>query len=181
MSGASRRRESGHPERAARTSVAFRALASPSARPGSRAALPGRLRTLLRRCGGTARAGEEREILLTAEPGSFPDDLHEPGPASRQPASQAILIPERGGPAEGRPPADPITAARTASMKEPRPPPPGRSEIRIPLAFDPRRPAILPAAGDKPGQRDRRHRAAVPRAEQLHGDYLAGRRKEPGP
>ena len=94
--------------------------------------------------------------------------------------NQAILVVERNGPAEGRPLVDTITASRVANMKELRPPSAGRSEIRILLVFDPRRSAVLLVAGDKSGQWDRWYRDAIPRAEQLHEDYLAGRRKGMG-
>ncbi len=53
-----------------------------------------------------ARAGEEWEILLTAEVESFLDDLYVSDPASHQLVNQAILILERNGPAEGRPLVD---------------------------------------------------------------------------
>ena len=128
-----------------------------------------------------AHAGEEWEILLTAEVESFLDGLYESDPASHQLVNQAILILERNGPAEGRPLVDSITASRIANMKELRPPSSGRSEIRILLVFDPWRSAILLVAGDKSGQWDKWYRTAIPRAEQLHDDYLAERRKELGP
>ena len=122
----------------------------------------------------------EWEILLTAEVESFLDDLYESDPASHQLVNQAILVLERNGPAEGRPLVDSITASRIANMKELRRPSSGRSEIRILLAFDPWRAAILLVAGDKSGQWDKWYRAAIPRAEQLYNDYLAQRRKEMG-
>ena len=125
-----------------------------------------------------AHAGEEWEILLTAEAESLLDDLYESDPASHQLVNQAILILERNGPAEGRPLADSITASRIANMKELRPPSSGRSEIRILLVFDPWRSAILLVAGDKSRQW---YRTAIPRAEQVYDDYPAERRKETGP
>ena len=128
-----------------------------------------------------AHAGEEWEILLTAEVESFLNDLYESDPASHQLVNQAILILERNGPAEGRPLVDSITASRIANMKELRPPSSGRSEIRILLVFDPWRSAILLVAGDKSGQWDKWYRTTIPRAEQLYDDYLAERRKETGP
>jgi hypothetical protein len=129
-----------------------------------------------------ARAGEEEwEILLTSDVESFLDDLYVSDPASHQLVNQAILILERNGPAEGRPLVDSITASRIANMKELRPPSSGRSEIRILLVFDPWRSAILLVAGDKSGQWDKWYRTAIPRAEQLHDDYLAERKKEMGP
>lgn len=53
-----------------------------------------------------AHAGEEWEILLTAEVESFLDDLYESDLASHQLVNQGILILERNGPAEGRPLVD---------------------------------------------------------------------------
>ncbi len=73
-----------------------------------------------------AHAGEEWEILLTAEVESFLDDPYVSDPASHQLVNQAILILERNGPAEGRPLVDSITASRIANMKELRPPSSGR-------------------------------------------------------
>ena len=131
--------------------------------------------------GGMAHAGEEEwEILLTAEVESFLDDLYESDPASHQLVNQAILILEGNGPAEGRPLVDSIAASRIANMKELRPPSSGRSEIRILLAFDPWRAAILLVAGDKSGQWDKWYRTAIPRAERLYDDYRAERKKERG-
>ncbi len=131
-----------------------------------------------------ANAGEEDatewEILLTGEVESFLDDLYETDPASHQLVNQAILVLERNGPAEGRPLVDSITASRIANMKELRPPSSGRTEIRILLVFDPWRAAILLVAGDKSGKWSKWYRTAIPRAEQLYDDYLAGRRKEMG-
>jgi hypothetical protein len=63
-------------------------------------------------------------------------------------------------------------------MKELRPPSAGRSEIRVLLAFDPWRAAILLIAGDKSGQWAKWYRTAIPRAEQLHSEYLVERIKE---
>jgi len=65
-------------------------------------------------------------------------------------------------------------------MKELRPPSAGRTEVRILLVFDPWRSAVLLVAGDKSGQWSRWHRPAIPRAEQVHDDYLAERRKDMG-
>jgi hypothetical protein len=42
------------------------------------------------------------------------------------------------------------------------------------------RSAVLLVAGDKSGQWDKWYRDAIPRAGQLHEDYLAERRKETG-
>ena len=122
----------------------------------------------------------EWEILLAGEVESFLDDLYKTDPASHQLVNQAILVLERNGPAEGRPLVDSITASRIANMKELRPPSSGRTEIRILLVFDPWRAAILLVAGDKSGKWSKWYRTAIPRAEQIYDDYLAGRRKEMG-
>jgi hypothetical protein len=122
----------------------------------------------------------EWEILLTSEVEAFLDELYASDPVSHQLVNQAILVLERNGPAEGRPLVDTITASRMANLKELRPPSSGRSEVRILLAFDPWRSAVLLVAEDKSGQWERWYRAAIPRAEQLYEDYLAERRKEMG-
>jgi hypothetical protein len=123
----------------------------------------------------------EWEILLTPEVEAFLDALYDSDPVSHQRVNQAILVLERNGPAEGRPLVDTITSSRIANMKELRPPSGRRTEIRIQLAFDPWRSAVLLVAGDKSGQWDKWYRTAIPRAEQLYEDYLADRRKEMGP
>jgi hypothetical protein len=122
----------------------------------------------------------EWEILLTGEVEAFLDELYMSDPVSHRLVNQAILILERSGPGEGRPLVDTITASRLANLKELRPPSSGRSEVRILLAFDPWRSAVLLVAGDKSGQWEKWYRTAIPRAEQLYEDYLAERRKEMG-
>jgi hypothetical protein len=117
---------------------------------------------------------------MTTEIESFLDDLYENDRASHQLVNQAILVLERNGPAEGRPLVDTITASRIANMKELRPPSSGKTEIRILSVFDPWRSAVLLVAGDKSGQWTKWYRDAIPHAEQLYDDYLAGRRKEMG-
>jgi hypothetical protein len=118
------------------------------------------------------------EILLTAEVEAFLDGLYESDPISHQLVNQAILVLERNGPAEGRPLVDSVTGSRLGNLKELRPPSGGRSEIRILLVFDPWRAAVLLVAGDKSGQWAKWYRAAIPRAEQLYGEYLAERKEE---
>jgi hypothetical protein len=46
------------------------------------------------------------------------------------------------------------------------------SAIRIPQIFDPRRTAVLPAAGDKAGTWEAWYRRAIPRAGQRYEDSL---------
>lgn len=110
----------------------------------------------------------------------FPDELYDGDRESHRLVNQAILVLERNGPAEGRPLVDTITASRIVNMKELRPPSSGRSEVRILLVFDPWRSAILLVTGDKSGQWQKWYRTAIPMAEQLYDDYLAGREKEAG-
>lgn len=82
------------------------------------------------------------------------------------------------GPALKRPLVGEVTGSRHPNMKELRPGSAGRSEIRILFAFDPRRQAVLLAAGDKAGKWQRWYKQAVPLAddrfdehrEQLEGD-----------
>jgi hypothetical protein len=124
------------------------------------------------------RTSAQWEILLTAEVEAFLDGLYESDPASHQLVNQAILVLERNGPAEGRPLVDSVTGSKLANMKELRPPSAGRSEIRVLLAFDPWRAAILLIAGDKSGQWAKWYRTAIPRAEQLYSEYLVERIKE---
>ncbi len=118
---------------------------------------------------------------MTIQVEAFLDDLHDADPGSHQLVNQAILVLERNRPAEGRPLVDTVTASRIANMKELRPPSAGRSEVRILLAFDPWRSAVLLVAGDKSGQWAKWYRTAIPLAEQLYEDYLAEREKEMGP
>ena len=103
----------------------------------------------------------EWEILLTGEVAAFLDELYASDPVSHRLVNQAILVLERNGPGEGRPLVDTITASRLANLKELRPPSSGRSEVRILLAFDPWRSAVLLVAGDKSGQWERWFRTAI--------------------
>ncbi len=119
----------------------------------------------------------EWETLMTTQVGGFLDDLYDADPVSHRLVNQAILVLERNGPAEGRPLVDTVTASRIATMKELRPPSAGRSEVRILLAFDPWRSAVLLVAGDKSGRWSQWYRTAIPQAEQLYDDYLAEREK----
>ena len=64
--------------------------------------------------------------------------------------SEAMLL--EAGPELGRPLADRIQHSRLTNLKELRPGSAGRSEIRILYLFDPRRNAVLLAAGDKAGK-----------------------------
>jgi hypothetical protein len=72
----------------------------------------------------------------------------------------------------GRSWADRVRHSRLSNLKELRPGSAGRSEIRILYVFDPRRNAVLLAAGDKAGKWEAWYRQATPLAEQRYEDYL---------
>jgi hypothetical protein len=76
------------------------------------------------------------------------------------------------GPELGRPLADRVRHSRLSNLKELRPGSAGRSEIRILYIFDPKRNAVLLAAGDKAGKWEAWYRQAIPLAEQRYEDYL---------
>lgn len=82
------------------------------------------------------------------------------------------LLAERG-PALGRPAADRITGSSLHNLKELRPGSAGRTEIRILFIFDPKRQAVLLAAGDKAGNWTRWYRDAIKLAEDRYARYLA--------
>jgi hypothetical protein len=75
-------------------------------------------------------------------------------------------------------------AASIDRVADEKPPPHARSRARgTAIASTPATPwrsAVLLVAGDKSGQWSKWYRDAIPRAEQLHEDYLAERRKEMG-
>ena len=68
--------------------------------------------------------------------------------------------------------ADRVRHSQLSNLKELRPGSAGRSEIRILYIFDPRRNAVLLAAGDKAGKWEAWYRQAIPLAEQRYEDYL---------
>lgn len=66
-----------------------------------------------------------------------------------------------GGPGLGRPLVDRLEGSQVHNLKELRPGSAGRSEVRIVFVFDP-------------------WRSAIPRAEELHREYLKEREAEEG-
>ncbi|HUK69546.1 MAG TPA: type II toxin-antitoxin system RelE/ParE family toxin [Streptosporangiaceae bacterium] len=81
--------------------------------------------------------------------------LHDLGKRDRAGAIQvghAIGMLREAGPELGGPLADRVHHAQLSNLKELRPGSAGRSEIRILYIFDPRRNAVLLAAGDKAGK-----------------------------
>jgi hypothetical protein len=65
-----------------------------------------------------------------------------------------------------------IGTEKTERDKELRPGSAGRSEIRILYIFDPKRNAVLLAAGAKAGKWEAWYRHVIPLAEQRYEDYL---------
>lgn len=77
-----------------------------------------------------------------------------PEPVRDEMLAQALLL-ERFGPSLGRPRVDTLKDSRHANMKELRFDAAG-GVWRVAFAFDPRRRAVLPVAGDKAGVGGRR-------------------------
>ena len=93
-------------------------------------------------------------------------------PGQRDPGRPGHRHAAELGPELGRPLADRVRHTRLSNLKELRPGSAGRSEIRILYIFDPRRNAVLLAAGDKAGKWEAWYRQAIPLAEQRYEDYL---------
>lgn len=79
------------------------------------------------------------------------------------------------GPALGRPLVDTIKGSRYPNMKELRP---FGGNIRVLIALDPRRTAILLLGGDKTGQWREWYEEAIPEADRLYEVYLDELREE---
>ena len=82
--------------------------------------------------------------------------------ASAIQVGQAIGMLLEAGPELGRPLADRVHHSRLSNLKELRPGSACRSEIRILYIFDPRRNAVLLAAGDKAGKWEAWYRQGDP-------------------
>ncbi len=93
-------------------------------------------------------------------------------PGQRDPGRPGHRHAARSRAGLGRPLADRVRRSRLSNLKELRPGSAGRSEIRILYIFDPRRNAVLLAAGDKAGKWEAWYRQAIPLAEQRYEDYL---------
>ena len=87
--------------------------------------------------------------------------------------AQAVAALRAEGPALCRPLVDRLKGAKIQHLKEVRPGSRRRSEIRIIIAFDPSRSALLLLGGDKAGNWQRWYRDNIPLAEQLYLDYTA--------
>jgi hypothetical protein len=112
------------------------------------------------------------DLVMTPEVRAWLHDLRKRDRASAIQVGQAIGMLLEAGPELGRPLADRVRHSRLSNLKELRPGSAGRSEIRILYIFDPRRNAVLLAAGDKAGQWEAWYRQAIPLAEQRYEDYL---------
>jgi len=111
-------------------------------------------------------------LVMTPEVRVWLHDLRHRDRASAILVGQAIGMLMEAGPELGRPLADRIAHSRLSNLKELRPGSAGRSEIRILYIFDPRRNAVLLAAGDKAGKWEAWYRTAIPLAEERYEDYL---------
>jgi len=91
---------------------------------------------------------------------------------SRAQVVAAIEILMDRGPQLGRPIVDTVVGSKHSNMKEPRPGSTGRSELRILFAFDPKRKAIMFAAGDKSGNWKQWYEKNLPKADALFDQHL---------
>lgn len=99
-------------------------------------------------------------------------DLCARDPESADLVEQAIDMLAEQGPRLGRPLVDRVKGSRYHHMKELRPASAGSSEVRILFAFDPRRNAVLLAAGDKAGNWKRWYEANIPLADDRYAEHL---------
>jgi hypothetical protein len=85
--------------------------------------------------------------------------------------AHALLL-ERFGPQLGRPRVDTLKGSRHANMKELRF---GAADgvWRVAFAFDPKRNAVLPIAGDKSGGGKRFYRRLVAKADERFDEHLS--------
>jgi hypothetical protein len=111
-------------------------------------------------------------LVMTQEVRAWLHDLRKRDRASAIQVGQAIGMLLEAGPEMGRPLADRVHHSRLTNLKELRPGSAGRSEIRILYIFDPKRNAVLLAAGDKAGKWEAWYRQAIALAEQRYEDYL---------
>lgn len=99
--------------------------------------------------------------------------LTEEDPETADLIEEAIEMLATTGPSLGRPLVDRIKGSAYHNMKELRPPSADGSEVRILFIFDPRRQAILLAAGDKAGDWKGWYQRNIPLADERYGEHLA--------
>ena len=112
-------------------------------------------------------------VIAVPEVHEWLNALRAADPGSYEQVLQAIRVLTIEGPALGRPLVDTLDGCTPNNLKELRPGSRGRTEIRILFLFDPRRQAVLLAAGDKAGRWDRWYRTAVRAAESRYRAYLS--------
>jgi hypothetical protein len=100
-------------------------------------------------------------------------ELAEEDPETADLAEEAIEMLAATGPTLGRPLVDRIKGSSYHNMKELRPASSGGSEVRILFIFDPRRQAIMLAAGDKAGDWKGWYQRNIPLADQRCEEHLA--------
>jgi hypothetical protein len=122
----------------------------------------------------------EWDVYLTNEVAAWLAQLQATDTKTADLVDDAIYALSRTGPTLGRPLVDTIASSTVKNLKELRPGSAGASEVRILLAFDPWRSAILLVAGDKARQWNRWYASAIPKAEQLYEIYLKERGEEEG-
>ena len=99
--------------------------------------------------------------------------LVEEDPETADLIEEAIEMLAATGPILGRPLVDRIKGSAYHNMKELRPASAGGSEVRILFIFDPRRQAIMLAAGDKAGDWKGWYQRNIPLADQRYEEHLA--------
>ena len=99
--------------------------------------------------------------------------LVEADPETADLVEEAIEILATTGPTLGRPLVDRIKGSTFHNIKELRPASAGGSEVRILFIFDPRRQAIMLAAGDKAGDWKGWYQRNIPLADQRYEEHLA--------
>jgi hypothetical protein len=113
------------------------------------------------------------DVEYTDQFGEWWDDLSLE--QQKQLAASVHLLAVRG-PGLGRPAVDTVTASRHPNMKELR-----IGTIRVFFIFDPRRTAILLAAGDKRGRWEEFYERMIPLADELYDEHLEELRQEGAP
>ena len=104
------------------------------------------------------------------------DELTE---GQRRAVAGRVDLLEAQGPNLGRPVVDTLVGSAIPNLKELRASKEGA--LRVLFVFDPHRRAVLLLGGDKTGRWDRWYREAIPEAERLYAEYLAGDERPAAP
>jgi hypothetical protein len=114
-------------------------------------------------------------VILVSEVEDWYLELAAADPESAAQVTAAIDLLADSGPTLGRPVVDKIKGSTRHNLKELRPGSAGGTEGRVCcFIFDPRRQAILLAAGDKSGVWKDWYRENIPVAEQRYQKWLGG-------